>query len=539
MANRFSVETIFKAVDHITRPIKRMQSAMKRFTKSAAAGFKRLSRRLSSLSSGILGFGKKVGLVGLGVAASFGFMLKKFANAGDALGKLSSLTGFSVEALQEWRQAAELAGVDGESFNKSIGGFAKRLGELKAGTGSLFTILNKLDPAFADQLKNVENTEQAFGMYIDKLRDIKDDSIRTALATAGFGRSAGNMAILAQNSAEAIEAMREQARRSGLISEKSARQAELFNDALTLLKDAALGVRNVIGDALLPILTPLILKFKELLIGLRPQIAAFAKEFAKDLPDTLESLISKTNAWFSSVSDVAKSVNNFIDKIRAFSDILIGLGGLMIQIVLVNTAFQAIMIASTIAMAAYKVGVVAFNGVMFIFNNVMKLARLAMLGLTIAMWANPIGVIIAAFVALIAVGALLIMNWGKIKIFFVELWDSMSTGISNFIDKFKVLKLALLPFMTMMRGLKKLGVAFGITTEDSTEKEEARSEKARSNRQIITPDQRVAHNIEESISKEQAEIIIRDETGKAEVTKGFSKGGNISFNLFETGAFSS
>jgi TP901 family phage tail tape measure protein len=57
MAGRFSVETIFKAVDKLTAPVSRMQNSIGKFTRSASDGLGRLNRRFSKVSDGI----KKVG----------------------------------------------------------------------------------------------------------------------------------------------------------------------------------------------------------------------------------------------------------------------------------------------------------------------------------------------------------------------------------------------------------------------------------------------------------------------------------------------
>jgi TP901 family phage tail tape measure protein len=57
MAGRFSVETIFKAVDKLTAPVSRMQNSIGKFTRSASDGLGRLNRIFSKVSDGI----KKVG----------------------------------------------------------------------------------------------------------------------------------------------------------------------------------------------------------------------------------------------------------------------------------------------------------------------------------------------------------------------------------------------------------------------------------------------------------------------------------------------
>lgn len=53
MANRFSVDAIFRAVDRVTAPVSRMQNRVSRFTRSMERGFRRVDRVVSRFARGM------------------------------------------------------------------------------------------------------------------------------------------------------------------------------------------------------------------------------------------------------------------------------------------------------------------------------------------------------------------------------------------------------------------------------------------------------------------------------------------------------
>lgn len=75
---RFSVETVFKAVDKITAPVSRMQSRFGRFTRSASRGLKNVQRRTDAVAKGL----KKVGAVAVVAMAITGAALANVVSIG-------------------------------------------------------------------------------------------------------------------------------------------------------------------------------------------------------------------------------------------------------------------------------------------------------------------------------------------------------------------------------------------------------------------------------------------------------------------------
>jgi hypothetical protein len=211
-------------------------------------------------------FGSAVKKVGGMIAGAFavskitGFV-NKTINAADNLGKLQKQTGISAEALQKYRFAAERSGISTSKLDTSMQVFQKRLGELRAGTGSLNTRLKKMDPTFMKQLKNAENAEVAFKMYADRMKNASSETEQAALAQAGFSRSGLEMTKLMRGGSKAIEEYGQKAEETGgILSDDLIKASEKFKDQQTNLKMALRGVTAIFVKNLMPILKKVVSK---------------------------------------------------------------------------------------------------------------------------------------------------------------------------------------------------------------------------------------------------------------------------------------
>lgn len=329
--NRFEIETIFKGKNKISAPLSKMRASVGRFIRKVKSGFSKATRVIGFMTKSIFALGKRMALFGLIALGAIGLMLKKFADAGDKLAKFSRRVGIGVESLQEWRFAAGLAGIEAEAFDKSIEKLAKGIGEARAGTGTMVTLLKKTNPELLRQLLLVEKTEDALLLGVDALRKTTNAQDKAALSTALFGRAGTKMINLSENTTKALADQRKEARALGLITEGGAKDSELFNDALLRAQMALIGIRNVIGEELLPVLTPMIDKFKEFAIDLRPKVQAFAKEFAAKLPERINKMIGFFKELlplgkrvFEGMKNAAADIdlNDVVDKLGNVLDIM-------------------------------------------------------------------------------------------------------------------------------------------------------------------------------------------------------------------------
>lgn len=193
-------------------------------------------RAFSAIQNRLKGLGRvakvaAVAVAGVGVAAAA--MVNKTVGAADEIAKTADKLGLSTKSLQEFRISADLAGISSAELTTALGAMEKRIGELRAGTGSLQTFLKKTDPEFAKILKSTTSNDEAFRLLIERISSYTSAQDRAALSAAAFSRSAG--IALSKLSLDELNKGIETARRFGLIiDEELLRNAEKIQDQFTI-----------------------------------------------------------------------------------------------------------------------------------------------------------------------------------------------------------------------------------------------------------------------------------------------------------------
>jgi hypothetical protein len=190
--------------------------------------------------------------IGAGVAA-IGVATQKMAEAGNQFAKTSRVIGMTAETFQELDYAAKMSGID--NLDSSLQKLNKSIADARNDTGSLTTYLKENDKQLLDQLKNVNSNEEAFNLLMDAIGKAPDEFTRAGLAQAAFGKSGQELILLANEGAEGIASLREEARKYGVISNEAASNSEAYLDAQSRLQTSLAGVRNELTAGLLPGLT--------------------------------------------------------------------------------------------------------------------------------------------------------------------------------------------------------------------------------------------------------------------------------------------
>jgi hypothetical protein len=200
-----------------------------------------------------------------GVAA-IGVATQKTAEAGDQFAKTSRIIGMTAETFQELDYAAKMSGVD--NLKGSLEKLNKSVADVKSGTGTLTTYLKNNDQQLLSQLENVNSNEEAFNLLMDAISKAPDEFSRAELAQAAFGKSGQQLILLANEGADGISNLREEARKYGVISNETAANSEAFLDAQARLKAALTGVSTELTAGLLPGLTETITKIADFIAGI-------------------------------------------------------------------------------------------------------------------------------------------------------------------------------------------------------------------------------------------------------------------------------
>jgi phage-related protein len=322
---------------------------------------------------------KRAALGAIAVVTGLTAAVMKLAGSLDDLAKESRRLDFPVEALQEWRFAAEQSGVSNELFSKSIQAFNKRLGEAKIGSGALVTILKKYDKNLLKQLQNTKDTAEAFEIYTEAIRKVPDTSVKAALAAAAFSRAGLKMINITHSSTAELKALREEQRQNGIATAEQVVKAEALIDAMNSLKRAGMGLIQTVLAPMMPMMTQIARRMRVWINANREMIATKIKEWGQFIVDNWREIV-----------DWAKKIGKAI-------------------------------------------------GVFFALHLALKLIVGVLTVINALMAVNPIGLLIIAISALIGAIVYLVKNWdeatlamratvGTVATFFRDQW----TKVGNF-----------------------------------------------------------------------------------------------------------
>jgi hypothetical protein len=383
-------ESLGRTLADLERKQKRWQNAMQA---SARVGksFGNMRRELGALA-------RKTAVAGAAVGAAIFGIADSTATLGDDVAKTADKLGVGIEALQELRYAGERSGVAVETLDKGLEGFSRRLGEAAKGGGSAAKVLKDLGLSAKDLAKL--KPEEALGLIADKIQGMDSASEQAAVSMALFGRSGIDMINMLRGGSEGLTKLREDARATGyVLSEKAARDAEVFKDTLLDTQLAVAGLKNTIGAALMPVVTRVMGNLGDALIKNRGLVVAFADDFAAGLERAIPVIGSVLTGMGRVSAQVGTVIAQVVEMVGGWENFGIALGAVF--------AGKAIL-----SVGAFVLSVVRLGGAMVTLTGALPLVAAGIKAVGVALVANPIG----ATIAVIAGGALLIMtNWERIE----------------------------------------------------------------------------------------------------------------------------
>ncbi|MBX3384520.1 MAG: hypothetical protein KF864_13540 [Phycisphaeraceae bacterium] len=231
-----------------------------------SAGLRRAQKRLEAFGQGLRSAGTR--LAGIGAAAVTALLgsVKVFSNMGDVLDKMSLRTGVSAEALSELGFAAEQSGADLETLENGLKFMQRSLVDAARGSASAQQALSLLGLSVED-LAGL-SPDQQFKRLADRLAQVTDPALRTALAMEIFGRAGTKLLPLLSSGAAGIEELQAQARSLGLtVSTQTARDAAELNDTLNILWRVVKQGVFAIGGALAPTIKDLSQRITRIIVA--------------------------------------------------------------------------------------------------------------------------------------------------------------------------------------------------------------------------------------------------------------------------------
>lgn len=331
------------------------------------------------------------------------------AAAGDAAAKTASQVGLTTASYQELEHAALMSNVEQQAFIVGMRTLARTAFMAGRGNKEQAATFAALGVSVHDVRGKLRPTDQLLGDIAEKFKGMPDDTRKTALAMRLFGGAGASLIPMLNEGKGGLKALREEAHKLGLvISDETAAQADEFGDRLDNAKQALTGMRNVIGAALLPVLTRVLTVFRDWVIANRDFVKAGAERAAKMLDTALKRIL--TTMYF--LNAVAQKIGGWERVLKAATVAALALAA----------GFTAVMIAVNLTTIAVGLLDVAMAGLATLT------AIAAFFGLPV--WATAV-IILAALVAAVAAVTIVVTEAAAI---------------------FAVAALAIDDFLTFMRG---------------------------------------------------------------------------------------
>jgi tape measure domain-containing protein len=531
MATRFTIESVFKAVDNLSAPVAKMQQKINRMTSGINSNLKNMNGVLGKVASSIGSVAKtavKAGVVGIGaLATATTLFLREFSKIEDAEASFTPLLG-----------GAEKAKKMVESLNKTAASTPFQFEDLANTANQLLPVMNG---NIEDTIKSIRMLGDTSGGNAEKLKSITAGYTKAMLkgkvdleslnmiGEAGvpifqelaktmntkvgdkFFKMISDGDVKTKDLTKTFENM---TKKNGIFFEGMEISSRTLSGVWSTLKDNISLAAADIGSVMAPIVKDLLKKIIDTTGSIREWVKAnkelISIKFDKFV-DTVKSSVERLITGLSDLNSNYSIIDRLIDGIKMIGDAVSFLSdhGKTIAI------FGGTILALSVVLNT-------FIGVMTAVNLVMAI--------------NPIGLIIIGVGLL--VGAFV---WLMAKIDDVEdYFDGLGETARNVLAPIRLLIDALqtakewggkaLEFLGFKAPDIKLPSFVGVGANNS------KSSISGSNQQMISPQDRVSKQIQETTNNNNSkvEVTIKDETGKAKITK--NETGN-KVKLQPTGAF--
>lgn len=257
--------------------------------RSAQKETKEFEKTVRPMKDFVKDLGVAMVVAGGAVVGSMTAMAKSAADYGDRLNDASKRTGESVQDLAKLKFAAEQSGASFDDVSTGLRVLANNMDAANTGSKAQIKTFKDLGISVTDSAGKLRPLNAVMLDVADKFARMQDGAQKAALAQELFGRGGAALIPTLNEGRAGLRAMGDQAQRLGLvISDDAARASDEFNDSLDQMRAAGQGLANTIGAAILPSLTDLSNKARDL-------VTAF-KDWAAEHPGLTKAILATAGA---------------------------------------------------------------------------------------------------------------------------------------------------------------------------------------------------------------------------------------------------
>ncbi len=394
MASKYTISTIFRGIDNMSKPVRKMTGNIRKMTESAEAGLRKVDAATDRVTSSLFDAGKKAA-IGLGVITTAAIagstainkqtvetqkLIKAQELSAETVGAIThALKGTGLGAENVLDLAEEMRNAFGESAGlEEITKVTESLGIM----GLQFNDIKKLSPE--DQFKKI--TETLIGM----------ESATEAASAADilFGAEGNKIVGLLREQEKGLGGVIDEYRKLNFFTEKGREGASKYVNELSKTETIFGSIGKEISGLIGLHLSPLIGKFNDFLVANKEVIQIGLDDFFEVLADKIGSFSEHADQASTFILNLGANFEKFITYAK-------WIGGVVGILVTLSATLKVVTLAVT-----------AFN-------------------IAMAIAASPIALVIAGVAALagaFAYAAYTIYdNWGAISDWFGSLWSDITT----------------------------------------------------------------------------------------------------------------
>lgn len=374
---------LFKIFGTVGVKIDEASQALDQITSEAGETASTLESKFEAAGSKVTAMGKAFAPVSLAAGAAGGLLLKGAKDTAaytDNIDKMSQKLGMSRKGFQEWDYILSQNGASIDSMKMGMKTLTKSLDSVSQSGTTAGTAFERLGISY-DQLQG-KSQEEVFEMTITALQGVESETERAALANQLLGRSGVELAPLLNSGAGSVEELKQKAHELGLVLDDETIDAGVnMTDALDTMHRAFTTMGAGIASAVMPLIT---------------QFADYVSAHMPAITDKIKGLVDK----FNNLSPTMKKIIALILPITAaISPVLMIVGKVITGI------------GKLIGTVTKVMGVMS------------KLFSLLM--------ANPIVLVIAGIVALVAAFIYLWNHSESFRNFWINLWNSIKNIVTT------------------------------------------------------------------------------------------------------------
>lgn len=327
-----TVRKINGSISQLTRPVNQLSKSSKALGRELgidkmAKSIGNVAKNAREAASTITKLGAPIlAIIGGGSLLGIAALANEWAHLGAEVARTSKTLGVSAGELQSLRGAAQVAGVSSEELTGGLKAVGDTLEDALYGRNqNAAAVLNKLGIGIHKTATGAIDSTRALGDLADAISNIKSPQVQGVVART-FGVEA-LLPMLIKGRAGIAAYQRKVASLGGVMSDAQVERAKNFGIALSYLNVATTGLKNSIGDALIPAIQPLVEDLTTWIAANRDLIGAKVGEWAQDFAKWVRSIDFK--AVLKGISDTIAKISDFVDSIGGWKVAAIAVAAIM------------------------------------------------------------------------------------------------------------------------------------------------------------------------------------------------------------------